>query len=199
MSTSPCTSFRLTSAFFPFIRILSCLAYWCPLFAEVTYLPLLVFPFVKALMDAPLICFETIMTYFVNWCQDWFQLYPAPPFSILGEIDLILESMAPQLMAHFKIHQVSARIYAWALLESSFSDIFTKKEWFAIWDHVFTEHQNFNFLYAIVVAYSCVAQNALLRCSSLDDFQVGMDIIIIIIFTTMVIFSLFLLLNFMVL
>ena len=31
------------------VRVLSALAHWCPLFAEVDYLPQVVFPFVKAI------------------------------------------------------------------------------------------------------------------------------------------------------
>ena len=43
------------------VRILSALSHWCPLFAEVTYLPELVFPFVKLIKNDDLVLFEVLV------------------------------------------------------------------------------------------------------------------------------------------
>ena len=41
-------------------RVLSALAYWCPLFAEIDYMPALVYPFAKVLDQDDLILFEIL-------------------------------------------------------------------------------------------------------------------------------------------
>ena len=46
-----------------FYRILSAMGHWSRIFAEVEYLPLVVFPFVKLFQNNSLICFETIATF----------------------------------------------------------------------------------------------------------------------------------------
>ncbi|GAB6033743.1 TBC1 domain member 31 [Chamberlinius hualienensis] len=153
-----------------FKKILSAFANWCPLFAEVSYFPIMIFPFVRSLHQNMLVCFEVIMTYLVNWCCDWFKIYPAVPLPSLAKVETYLEKHCPQLLAHFIKFNVSMRVYAWPLLESSFSDIFTADEWSRVWDHIFTS-QNIDLLYAVVAAYSIVSQNSLLRCQSISEFQ----------------------------
>lgn len=43
-------------------RLLSCLAHWSSVFAEVKFLPLFVFPFVKVFQNDPFVCFEAVAT-----------------------------------------------------------------------------------------------------------------------------------------
>lgn len=43
-------------------RILSCLAYWSPIFEDLDYLPSLVFPFVKVFWNDLFSCLEVVMT-----------------------------------------------------------------------------------------------------------------------------------------
>ena len=43
-------------------RLLSCLAHWSPVFAELPYLPALVFPFIKVASQDPVLRFEIVVT-----------------------------------------------------------------------------------------------------------------------------------------
>lgn len=43
-------------------KLLSNLLSWCPHFAHVTYLPILVFPFMKIFQNEPVVCFEAVCT-----------------------------------------------------------------------------------------------------------------------------------------
>ncbi len=48
--------------FFFISRVLSAIAHWSPLFAEVDYLPAFVFPFVKFFQNNQLVAFEVVIT-----------------------------------------------------------------------------------------------------------------------------------------
>lgn len=152
-------------------RILWAVCHWCPLFGQVAYLPLLVFPFVKVFRDDPLTCFEVIVTVISNWCHDWFEYYPAPPLLVLADVDLLLAAACPTLLSHFKAKRVTAQVYAWPLLRSLLSEVFTEDEWLRVWDHVVLYREQPAFLPAVVAAYAIVSQNSLLQCEREEDFQ----------------------------
>ncbi|CAF0809776.1 unnamed protein product [Didymodactylos carnosus] len=130
-------------------RVLSALAHWSSIFGETDYLPLLAFPFVKLFENNQLICFEVIATVLFNWCQQWFMYFPNPPVNILGIIENLLTNHDHALLAHFTRHKVTSEVYAWPLLETLFSEVFTRDEWLCLFDHIFT----------------------LLRVIDLDDFK----------------------------
>lgn len=44
------------------LRVMSALAHWAAILAEVDYLPLVAFPFVKLFQNNPLLCFEMLAT-----------------------------------------------------------------------------------------------------------------------------------------
>lgn len=46
------------------VRILSALTAWCPIFAEVDYVPKIVYPFVRVIQNDDLVLFETVMSFF---------------------------------------------------------------------------------------------------------------------------------------
>lgn len=59
----PLKSHRLYSKL---VRTLSALAYWCPLFAEIEYIPRLVFPFVKLIQNDDLVLFEILVSFLMQ-------------------------------------------------------------------------------------------------------------------------------------
>jgi len=50
------------------VRLLSALANWCPVFAEIDYLPKLVYPFIWIIKNDDLVLFETVMSFFTQHC-----------------------------------------------------------------------------------------------------------------------------------
>ena len=127
-------------------RVLSAIAHWCSLFAEVDYLPAFVFPFVKYFQNNQLVAFEMVTTILckkngnnynhytsyrslflpffsplstflcslhffpVNWCDQWFNYFPNPPFNILTMVENILSYHDPHLLHHLVQHQITVRV-----------------------------------------------------------------------------------------
>ncbi|KAF0301827.1 TBC1 domain family member 31 [Amphibalanus amphitrite] len=146
---------------------LSALAWWCPLFAEVEFLPYFVFPFCNVFSSDPLTALEMVITLLVNWCQRWFEFFPYPPISVLGLVENMLAHHCPELLKHYMKLGVTAHVYGWPLLETAFSEVFTQNDWLVAWDHILSNHPSF--MLAVVVAYNVVSQAAITRCKSADD------------------------------
>nr|CAB3266840.1 TBC1 domain family member 31 [Phallusia mammillata] len=150
-------------------RVLSSLAHWSAIFAELDYLPLMVFPFVKLFQNNALICFEMIATILTNWCQHWFEFFPNPPINVLSMIENLMSHHDRELLQHFVKYEVTTQIYAWPLLQTLMSEVLTRDEWLKLFDNVFSNHPSF-FLYC-VVAYSISCRSALLKTKQTDDFK----------------------------
>ncbi|XP_068083358.1 TBC1 domain family member 31 isoform X2 [Anabrus simplex] len=150
-------------------RLLSCLAHWCPLFGEVKYLPLFVFPFVRVFQNDPFTCFEAVTTILVNWCRYWFEYFPFPPVNVLAMIENVLAEHDPELLQFFARAEITSQVYAWPLLEASFSEVLSSLEWLQFWDHVLSNEPSF--LLMAVVAYNIVCRGALQSCKEPSDFE----------------------------
>ena len=61
----------------------------------------------------------------------------------------------------------SQKIYGWSLLETIFSEVFSKHEWQILFDNIFSNHPGF--LLYLVAAYSICNRTALLQVKELDD------------------------------
>ncbi|XP_068723216.1 TBC1 domain family member 31-like [Montipora capricornis] len=150
-------------------RTLSALAHWSAIFGEVDYLALLSFPFIKLFQNNQLICFEMIATILTNWCHHWFEFFPNPPVNILGMVENVLVHHDKRLIQHFVQCDVTTQVYAWPLLQTLLSEVFTKDEWLRAWDNIFSNHPSF--LLFVVVAYVIVSRKVLLQCTRKEDFQ----------------------------
>ncbi len=68
-------------------RVLSALAHWSPIFAEVDYLPALVFPFVRLFEgDDECASFELVAAVLLNWARRWFEFWPHAPVTLLRQV-----------------------------------------------------------------------------------------------------------------
>jgi hypothetical protein len=175
-------------------RTLSALAHWSPIFAECDYLPLLIFPFIKLFQNNQVICFEIIATlisksvfligiyshiftivFFFhlikdNWCQCWFEFFPNPPMNILNMIENLLSYHDRILLEHFMRYRINCQIYGWSLLETIFSEVFSKDQWQILFDNIFSNHPGY--MLHLVVAYSICNRTALIQVKELDDAKV---------------------------
>ncbi|XP_049830677.1 TBC1 domain family member 31 isoform X2 [Schistocerca gregaria] len=150
-------------------RLLSCLAHWCPLFGETKFLPLFVFPFIKVFQSDPVVCFESVVTIIINWCQRWFEYFPFPPVNVLTMIENVLSQQDNELMSWFYKHNITSQTYAWPLLEVAFSEVLSTSEWLQLWDHILSNEPSF--LLIAVVAYNIVFRTAIKSCKTQDDFE----------------------------
>lgn len=150
-------------------KILSALAHWSPIFAEHDSLPGVVFPFVKLFQNNHLVCFEMVVTLLMNWSQHWFEFFPNPPLGILGVIENVLSCRDKKLLHHFIKFKVTTQHYAWPLLQTLFTEVFTRAEWLKFFDHVFSNKPMF--LTYAVIAYCITCRGVLLRTESGDDIK----------------------------
>uniref|UniRef100_A0A3B5MFS1 TBC1 domain family member 31 n=1 Tax=Xiphophorus couchianus TaxID=32473 RepID=A0A3B5MFS1_9TELE len=150
-------------------RLLSALAHWAAIFAEVEYIPLLSFPFVKLFQNNPMLCFEVLATVIVNWCQHWFEYFPNPPLNILSMAENILAHHDKELLQHLMDCGISSQLYVWPLLETMFSEVLTRDEWLRLFDNVFSNHPSFLLMACVAYVISC--REPLLLCSQKKDFE----------------------------
>ncbi|CAH1283308.1 unnamed protein product [Diabrotica balteata] len=148
-------------------KLLNNLVTWCRFFANVEYLPVFVFPFVKVFHNKPLACFEVVCTIIVNWCQHWFEYFPLAPINILAIAENVLLEHDPELLHHLVTLKVNSTVYIWSLLETIFSEVLISTEWLMLWDHILTNE--ISFLLCASVAYNMVQRHVLLSLKTAGD------------------------------
>ncbi|KFM60315.1 WD repeat-containing protein 67, partial [Stegodyphus mimosarum] len=152
-----------------FARIMSMLVCWHPIIHEIEYYQCIAFPFIKVFHKSPVRCFEILVTLIGSWCQNWFLFCPFPPFNILCVIENIISYHDQKLMRHFMQLNISAEIYGWNLLQTSFSEVFNKRQWLKLWDNIFSNR--IGFLMYCAAAFNIVMRDVLLRCKTLEQFK----------------------------
>ncbi|XP_072323027.1 TBC1 domain family member 31 isoform X4 [Scyliorhinus torazame] len=150
-------------------RVLSAMAHWSVIFSEVSYLPLLAFPFVKLFQNNQLIGFEVVATIIINWCQHWFEYFPNPPINILSVVENILAHHDKELLQHLVKYNITSQLYAWPLMETLFSEVLTREEWLKLFDNVFSNHPSY--LLVAVAAYLICSRTPLLQCNIKEDLE----------------------------
>ncbi|XP_056649082.1 TBC1 domain family member 31 isoform X1 [Diorhabda sublineata] len=150
-------------------KLLNNIVTWCPFFANIEYLPVFAFPFVKVFNNKPLVCFEAVCTVIMNWCQHWFEYFPLLPINVLAIAENILLEHDPELLHHFVTFRITSNIYIWALLETIFSEVLTSMEWLSLWDHILINEVSF--LLCATVAYNIIQRHNILSLKTLEDFE----------------------------
>lgn len=151
-------------------RVLSALVYWCPAFGEVSYLPAVVYPFVKVFPENDLAAFEASMSVLLHWCGGFLASFPYPPVFVLNVLERELELKDPQLHDHLVKHDINGEIYAWSLLQTLFTEVLSEEEWLVLWDHLFTYSEKPELLFVAVIAYLVYFRTALLAAG--DRFSI---------------------------
>ncbi|XP_026474476.1 TBC1 domain family member 31-like [Ctenocephalides felis] len=147
--------------------VLSILAHWCPLFAQVEYLPSLIFPFVKIFENNSLVTFEAIYTILVNYCQFWFEYHPLPPANILLIVENVIGEHCEMLINYYDDLQITPQEYAWPILSTGFSEILDTNQWCSLWDNILTNDTCF--LLLAVAAYNIVQKNVIVQHKTKQD------------------------------
>lgn len=150
-------------------KLLSNLVTWSPFFANVDFMPVFAFPFIKVFQNKPVACFESICTIIINWCQHWFEYYPLTPFNILAIIENIFYEHDPEILNFFTTLKLSSSIYAWPLLSSAFSEVLPCSEWLIFWDHVFSNEVSF--LICATAAYNIIQRDLILKIRNIETLK----------------------------
>jgi hypothetical protein len=167
-------------------RVLAALAHWSQIFEELDYLPGLVFPLVKVFANDMFSGFEVVMTIIINWCQKWWEYYPNPPIECLNVLEDLLAYHDKELYAHFNRLKVTSqvsffsspkylvtflKVYGWSMMQSLFTELFSKSEWLKLWDHLVTNPPAF--MYYFITAYIRASRTALLNTNKRQDVIVS--------------------------
>eukprot|EP00854_Cymbomonas_tetramitiformis_P013576 gene13576-16053_t len=148
-------------------RMLSALSHWAPIFAEAAHLPAMVFPFVKLFGADELACFEALATILSNWTKGWFELFPAPPLKILDHVEALVLHHDPEL--HYALTRNGGGVSncAWAIMQSLFTEVFSKEEWLKVWDHILAN--NLTFVLFIAANYLIFMREMLISACSEEE------------------------------
>jgi hypothetical protein len=152
-----------------FQRTLSALAHWSQVFADLPYLPYLVFPFVMVFKSDVLGAFETVMSVLVHWSGDWFETYPHPPIPQLSCVERLLGHHDSELLDDFKTRGIDSRQYAWQMMRTLFSQVLTEDEWLVLFDHLFTHSDHPSLLLVAIAAYLVYFRSSIMAARSADD------------------------------
>jgi hypothetical protein len=151
-------------------RVLSAIVYWCPAFGEVSYLPAVVYPFVKIFRENDLAAFEASVSVLLHWCGDFLISLPYPPVFAMSAIEKELARRDAQLHDHFTRYQVTSEAFAWSLLQTVFTEVLSEDEWLCLWDHLLTCSATPQLLFVAVLAYLSYFRTALL--AACDRFSI---------------------------
>ncbi|OWZ19412.1 hypothetical protein PHMEG_0006352 [Phytophthora megakarya] len=151
-------------------RILSAIVFWCPAFGEVSYLPAIVYPFVKIFRENDLAAFEGSLSVMLHWCGDFLISLPYPPVFAMSVIEKQLAQRDAQLYDHFTRYQVTSEAFAWSLLKTIFTEVLSEDEWMCFWDHLITFSDTSQLLFVAVLAYLSYYRTALL--AACDRFSI---------------------------
>ncbi|KAI9203502.1 uncharacterized protein BJ171DRAFT_509794 [Polychytrium aggregatum] len=150
-------------------KVLSALAHWTLIIENLEYMPALIFPFVKLFSNDIFTCFEVLVTLVINWCQKWWDYYPNPPIEILDVVEDLLAYHDPELVGHFVKWNITSQIYAWIMIQTFFSENFSKDEWLRVWDHFVTSEPAF--MYHFLVAYLRSFRVSLMAITKVSDYK----------------------------
>jgi hypothetical protein len=148
--------------------VLSALAHWSPIVAELEYVPATVFPFVLAFEKDDLAAFETSMAVVCRWQRFFLATYPHPSLPLLGAIEAALRLQDPKLVGHLERIGVGPQAYAWPILRSCFTEVLGKPDWLVLLDHLFAarDEDHASHLVLAAVAFLLTERSALVTMQS---------------------------------
>lgn len=151
-------------------KIVSCLAHWTSIFAYVNYLPKFVFPFLMVCKGDLMLCFELIATLLLNHYQLMFEFLPSQmPYNYLCLTENILKENDRKLFDFYQAKNVSAKMYAFPLIETAFSEVFSDEQWCQLWDHIVSNDPCF--MVFVIVAYNISLRFTIMRYENIEGIE----------------------------
>lgn len=152
-------------------RILSALAHYCSVFGEVEYLPDLVFPFVKLFANEELVCFEIILSFFLQWGQHLLEFHPNPPSPLVKTVEDLLAYHEPELSQHLRDRRINLKTYIWIFLRTTFTDILTRQDWLSLMDFLVLNCHEPVYIVLFMISYFSQLKPALLKTEQIDNLE----------------------------
>jgi len=149
-------------------KILSCLAHLSPQFAEIEYLPSMIFPFIK-IFEEELVCFEVILSFLYQWGHYFLEGYPNPPAKVTNAIEELLKYHAFDLYAFLKERDIELIYILWPSIKNLFTDILLRDDWLALMDFLVYNSQEPSYIIFFLVSYLISFREALKNADDLHD------------------------------
>jgi len=148
--------------------ICSQMAFWSPIFAEVSYLPCLAFPFVIMFNNDELALLETVMTIVLWWGFSWQSMFPNPPVHFLDSIDVILKLYDSTLYNHLHKMDASPGLMGWAIVSNMFTEVLGRSDWLKLMDFMFLHFEEMPYVLMAPVAIMIQLKPKLMGCYNSD-------------------------------
>ena len=152
------------------VKCWSCLGQWCKVLAHSDTIPGLIFPFVKMFQQNPVIAFEVCSTLIHNHFQLFFEYHPLEPSNYLGICSNILQHFDKTLYEFYREKEITASIYAWSLVKTSFSEVLDESQWMCLWDNVLSAP--LYYLIFLAVAYNILQKEVIIRLPDKNVIQI---------------------------
>lgn len=154
-----------------FCKVMSALAYYCPILAETEFFPAIVFPFVKLAGEELIVAFELVVTLLFNWISGWWENFPHAPVKYLIQVEDIIKSEEPELISHLERLGISCSGYVWPILKYLFTQAMTKQEFCIVVDHLFCRYTRPEFLICVAAGYMIYFKSTLLALKNPQDIE----------------------------
>jgi hypothetical protein len=152
-------------------KMLSALANWSPVFSNLSYLPAMAFPIVKVFASDGIGAFETLMSFVLNWCEGWFETFPHPPIPVLAYVERLMAYHDKPLLDNFVARGIDARVYAWRIMRTLFTELLSREEWLQLFDHFLTHADEPTLLPIAVVAYLRQFRSSIIGSGSAEEIE----------------------------
>ena len=134
-----------------------------PIFGEAPFVPEIAFPFIKVFGSDSIGCFESLLTFFMNWGCSLFATFPLPAVDILTDVESLLAHAQPDLQGYLReVLGMGPEAYAWFMITSLFTNRFDSAAWLKVMDHVLSNPPCF--LLHVVVATLRVQEQNIVLC-----------------------------------
>ena len=129
------------------------------------------FPFVKLYEADALGAFETLMAFVLNWCDGWFETFPHPPIPVLTHVERLLHHHDQGLLDNLVARGIDARVYAWRMMRTLFTEVLSRDEWLHLFDHVLSHSDESSLFLFAIVAYLKQFRAAIIGAGSNEEIE----------------------------
>eukprot|EP00762_Andalucia_godoyi_P001061 ANDGO_02016.mRNA.1 hypothetical protein len=153
-------------------KVCSTLAHLSPIFAESSFVPEIVFPFLHVFRTELVHSFEAVLTIFFNPCQDWFTYHPHPPLHFLHLCDDVLRFFDSPLRNYLNgLSTEYGQVVFWPALRCLFADQLSRDEWLIFMDHWLVHQLDGRFLLSFLCAWCHELRYSLLSAKNVTDLD----------------------------
>ena len=145
-------------------NICSAIAYWSPIIGNVTYLPNIVYPFIRCFPGEELFVFETIIALLTSVYKYLLEYFPEFPVIHINFFENIIKNETNNEINNiFYDVKIPLNELIWRLLKFIFSECFSKKDWLSFLDFIITYNHHPEMILYFTAAFLISNKNELIN------------------------------------